>query len=110
MGSVYPSILEGSSSIHGAREGKIRHDQPRGLGQTGRAAPRSILVVPSDCSRTDASAVVLLEAKPRRDEYRSDYIQIDPVSFPAVQRGRAGGPLIGGGFGLFSPDSPLRNR
>src|SRR6266566_5001028 len=48
MGSVYPSILEGSSSIHGAREGKIRHDQPRGFGQTGRAAPHSILVVPSD--------------------------------------------------------------
>src|SRR5437667_7874088 len=44
MGSVYPSILEGSSSIHGAREGKIRHDQPRVHGQTGRAAPCRILV------------------------------------------------------------------
>jgi len=48
MDSVYPSIVEGPSSVHGAREGKIRHDQPRGLGQTGRAAPCSILVVPSD--------------------------------------------------------------
>src|SRR5439155_17646767 len=48
MGSVYPSILEGSSSIHGAREGKIRHDQPRVHGQTGRAAPCRILVDRTD--------------------------------------------------------------
>src|SRR5439155_22298372 len=48
MGSVYPSILEGSSSIHGAREGKVRHDQPRVHGQTGRAAPCRILVDRTD--------------------------------------------------------------
>jgi len=34
---------------------------------------------------------------------------IAPASFTVIQRGRAGGPLIGGGFGRVSPGSPLRN-
>src|SRR3989442_1253045 len=47
------------------------------------------------------------KARTKIAEDQSVYLQIDPVTFPVVQRGRAGGPLIGGGFGLFSPDSEL---